>query len=79
MPNPAQLAALNHFAHLQNKRNCSIHESCTTVSKIEDIGSRLYATVVSEDVVRGIFSTHSVIAIGPRGAIRFCRTSRYVY
>lgn len=78
---PKQFARLNHFAHTQNMRNCSVYESCTTVSQIEKIGlnGAMLATVVSEDVVKGIFSTRSVITIGPRGGMSFCKTSRYVF
>lgn len=74
---PKQFATLNHFAHTQNLRNCGIRESFTTVSDIEAVGDRLMATVVSEEE-RGIFETRSVLTIGPRGGIRFLRTSHYV-
>lgn len=67
----AQFARLNHYAHNQNKRNCQIHESCTTVSKIELVGNKMFANVTSEDVVNGIFRTISIISIGPRGGLTF--------
>ena len=75
---PAQYATLNHFAHTQNLRNCSIYPNTTEVVDIERAGDRLLATVRTEDTVKGIFHTNSVIAIGVRGAIRFKRTSQYV-
>lgn len=77
--NSKQFGALNHFAHLQNSRNCQIYASATTVEGIEDMRGTLFCTVESRDVEREIFRTYSVVSIGPRGGVRVHSTSRDVY
>jgi len=79
MFNAKQYAALNHFAHNQNKRNCSIAENFTIVEGIENHNGKLFAFVKTVDCNKGIFHSQACIAIGPRGGVKVYGESRDIY
>lgn len=79
MFNASQYAALNHFSHNQNRRNCQIYPSTTTVEGIENHAGRLFAFVKSVDVEKGIFHSQACVSIGPRGGVKVYGESWDVY